>query len=60
MPIYESKKRWSILLNNLYQTVNQYWQPFYSWKMAPLHVCVGRWKAFTNGTKSINTTSQTK
>ncbi len=45
--------------NNLYQTVSQHWQPFYSWKMAPLHVCVGRWKTSMNGRKNINTTFQT-
>ncbi len=60
MPIYRSKKRWSTLWNSLYQTVSQHWQPFYSWKMAPLHVCVGRWKTSMNGTKNINTTFQTK
>jgi len=60
MPIYGSKKRWSTLWNNLYQIVSQHWQPFYSWKMAPLHVCVGRWKTSMNGTKNINTTFQTK
>ncbi len=60
MPIYVSKKRWSTLLNNLYSTVSQHWQPFYSWKMAPPHVCDGTWKTSMNGTKNINTTSQTK
>jgi hypothetical protein len=32
-----------MLLNNLYQTESQHWQPFYSWKMAPPHTCM-RWK----------------
>jgi len=40
--------------------MNQHWQPFYSWKMAPPHVCVGRWKISMNGTKNINTTFQIK
>jgi hypothetical protein len=48
MPIYVSRKSWS-MLNNLYLTMNQHWQPFYSWKMAPPHVCVGRWKTSMNG-----------
>ncbi len=60
MSIYRNRKRWSMLLNSLYQTQSQHWLPFYSWKMAPPHVCVGRWKTSMNGTKNINTTSQTK